>query len=345
MDPAFRQMAGGLAHANAGAGGDGPATPAVDPAAYMQAMQGMMSNPEFMHMAERLGTQMMQARAACAGWRAGLRGAAGAASALALHTLAPRIADASHARVSRSLARCACVGAQDPAVSGMLSQMNNPAYSSMMQSKMAELKNDPELASIMKEIESGGPQAMMKYWNDPNVLAKLGKAMGGDAGLAALGGGGALGALGAPGGAGGADDDDADEDEDEEEEEGELTLHSAASTGDHEALAVLLAAPGCEVNAKDEEGRTALHFACGYGEIACAEALLAAKANADATDKNSNTALHYAAGYGRRDVVQLLVDAGASVVLKNADGKSPIDVARLNNQAEVLQALEKDVFL
>ena len=217
----------------------------------------------------------------------------------------------------------------------MLSQMSNPTYSSLMQNKMAELKNDPELASIMKEIETGGPQAMMKYWNDPTVLAKLGKAMGGDVGLAALGGGAAL---------GGVDEDDDDENGDDEEED-ELTLHSAASTGDHEALAVLLAAPDCDVNEKDEEGRTALHFACGYGEMACAEALLAAKANADALDKNSNTALHYAAGYGRRDVVQLLIDAGASVVLKNADGKTPSDVARLNNQAEVLQALEKDVFL
>lgn len=219
----------------------------------------------------------------------------------------------------------------------MLSQMNNPAYSSMMQDKMSELKNDPELASIMAEIETGGPQAMMKYWNDPSVLAKLGKAMGGDASLAALGGGSALSGLN--------EEDDGEEENDEEEEEGELTLHSAASTGDHEALAVLLAAPGCEVNEKDDEGRTALHFACGYGEIACVEALLSAKANADALDKNSNTALHYAAGYGRRDVVQLLIDAGASVVLKNADGKTPSDVARLNNQAEVLQALEKDVFL
>ncbi len=225
-------------------------------------------------------------------------------------------------------------------MSGMLSQMNNPAYSNMMQDKMSELKNDPELAAIMKEIETGGPQAMMKYWNDPNVLSKLGKAMGGDGALAALGGGAALGGLG------GVDDvDEDDEGGDEDEEEGELTLHSAASTGDDEALAVLLAAPECDVNEKDEEGRTALHFACGYGEIACAEKLLAAKANADALDKNSNTALHYAAGYGRRDVVQLLIDAGASVVLKNADGKTPSDVARLNNQAEVLQALEKDVFL
>ena len=54
-------MAGSLAQVASSEGGT--ATPAVDPAAYMQAMQGMMSNPQFMQMAERLGTQMMQARA------------------------------------------------------------------------------------------------------------------------------------------------------------------------------------------------------------------------------------------------------------------------------------------
>jgi hypothetical protein len=61
MDPAFRQMAGSLAEVASSEGT--AATPAIDPAAYMQAMQGMMSNPQFMQMAERLGTQMMQARA------------------------------------------------------------------------------------------------------------------------------------------------------------------------------------------------------------------------------------------------------------------------------------------
>ena len=55
--------------------------------------------------------------------------------------------------------------------------------------------------------------------------------------------------------------------------------------------------------------------------------------------------LHYAAGYGRADVVKLLVDAGASVTLRNLDGKSPLDVAKLNDQEDVVQALEADVFL
>jgi hypothetical protein len=44
---------------------------------------------------------------------------------------------------------------------------------------MKSLKDDPEMGEIFAELESGGPAAMMKYWNDPNVLKKLGDTMGG----------------------------------------------------------------------------------------------------------------------------------------------------------------------
>ena len=77
----------------------------------------------------------------------------------------------------------------------------------------------------------------------------------------------------------------------------------------------------------------------------CAEILCDNKADCNAVDKNKNTPLHYAAGYGRADIVKLLVDAGASVTLRNLDGKSPLDVAKLNEQDDVVSALEADVFL
>uniref|UniRef100_A0A175YEP0 Uncharacterized protein n=1 Tax=Daucus carota subsp. sativus TaxID=79200 RepID=A0A175YEP0_DAUCS len=104
-------------------------------------------------------------------------------------------------------------------------------------------------------------------------------------------------------------------------------------------------ASGGDKDEEDSEGRTALHFACGYGEVKCAQVLLEAGAKVDALDKNKNTALHYAAGYGRKECVSLLLDHGAAVTLQNMDGKSPIDVAKLNNQQEVLKLLEKDAFL
>ncbi|KAL2903975.1 Ankyrin repeat domain-containing protein 2A [Bienertia sinuspersici] len=81
------------------------------------------------------------------------------------------------------------------------------------------------------------------------------------------------------------------------------------------------------------------------GGVKCAQVLLEAGAKVDALDKNKNTALHYAAGYGRKECVALLLENGAAVTLQNLDGKTPIDVAKLNNQHEVLKLLEKDAFL
>lgn len=48
-----------------------------------------------------------------------------------------------------------------------------------IENAMKSLKDDPEMGEIFGELESGGPAAMMKYWNDPNVLKKLGDTMGG----------------------------------------------------------------------------------------------------------------------------------------------------------------------
>lgn len=44
----------------------------------------------------------------------------------------------------------------------MMQGMQNPQFRDNIESKLQELKTDPELASIMADIESGGPAAMMK---------------------------------------------------------------------------------------------------------------------------------------------------------------------------------------
>lgn len=47
---------------------------------------------------------------------------------------------------------------QNPVMRAML----DPERREAMQGKFEELKKDPELASVMEELESGDPQAMMK---------------------------------------------------------------------------------------------------------------------------------------------------------------------------------------
>ncbi|GAB4849843.1 Ankyrin repeat domain-containing protein 2B [Ancistrocladus abbreviatus] len=216
---------------------------------------------------------------------------------------------------------------QDPSMSSMLENLANPAQKEELEARMARIKDDPSLKPILEEIETGGPAAMMRYWNDKEVLEKLGEAMG----LAVSGEGATAEQLGS------------DEAEDLGNEE-ESVVHQTASVGDVEGLKNALAS-GADADEEDSEGRTALHFACGYGEVKCAQVLLEAGAKVDALDKNKNTALHYAAGYGRKECVALLLENGAAVTLQNLDGKTPIDVAKLNNQNEVLKLLEKDAFL
>lgn len=216
---------------------------------------------------------------------------------------------------------------QDPSMSQMLESLTNPSQKDQIEERMARIKEDPSLKPILEEIENGGPAAMMRYWNDKEVLQKLGEAMGLAAGEGAT-------SVENPG-------------QDEAEEAGnedESIVHHCASVGDVEGLKNALAS-GADKDEEDSEGRTALHFACGYGEVKCAQVLVEAGATVDALDKNKNTALHYAAGYGRKECVALLLENGAAVTLQNLDGKTPIDVAKLNNQHEVLKLLEKDAFL
>ncbi|XP_024959370.1 ankyrin repeat domain-containing protein 2B-like isoform X1 [Cynara cardunculus var. scolymus] len=271
-DPSFNQMAEQLQKTFHG--GEGSA-PQFDSQQYYSTMQQVMQNPQFMSMAERLGTALMQ----------------------------------------------------DPSMSQMLESLSNPAQKDQLEERMARIKEDPSLKPILEDIENGGPTAMMRYWNDKDVLQKLGEAMGlpvaGDATAFA----------GNPGA-----------DEAEEASEDESIVHQTASVGDVEGLKKALES-GADKDEEDSEGRTALHFACGYGEVKCAQVLLEAGTKVDALDKNKNTALHYAAGYGRKECVALLLDNGAAVTLQNMDGKTPIEVAKLNNQNDVLKLLEKDAFL
>ncbi|GFH07851.1 ankyrin repeat domain-containing protein 2, partial [Haematococcus lacustris] len=52
--------------------------------------------------------------------------------------------------------------------------MGNPA----LQARMQELRKDPEFAGFWSELQTGGMQALMKYYNDPAFLAKLSSKLG-----------------------------------------------------------------------------------------------------------------------------------------------------------------------
>ncbi|WVY90124.1 hypothetical protein V8G54_035638 [Vigna mungo] len=73
---------------------------------------------------------------------------------------------------------------QDPSMSVMLENFANPSNKDQLEERMARIKEDPSLKHFLEAIETGGPAAMtsgslyFRYWNDENVLRKLGQAMG-----------------------------------------------------------------------------------------------------------------------------------------------------------------------
>ncbi len=71
QDPSFQEMTqklqesmqgllGGAAGAEGGADDAAAAAASPDPSKYFEAMNGMLSNPQFMQMAEKLGQEIMQ---------------------------------------------------------------------------------------------------------------------------------------------------------------------------------------------------------------------------------------------------------------------------------------------
>ena len=100
------------------------------------------------------------------------------------------------------------------------------------------------------------------------------------------------------------------------------------------------------VAARDDDGRTGLHFACGVGSIECVNAILGAGAEVDAADKDAFTPLHIAAGYLHEKIVESLVLAGANPELQDSTGRSPLDLVetlKLNTPATTVTFARRSV--
>ncbi|KAK6916855.1 hypothetical protein RJ641_019716 [Dillenia turbinata] len=125
-DPAFDQMAEQLQKTFHGVQAE-DGIPHFDSQQYLSTMQQVMQNPQFMTMAEQLGNALMQ----------------------------------------------------DPSMLSMLENLTNPSSQrDQLEERMARIKDDPSWKPILDEIETGRPAAMMRYWNDKEVLQKLGEATG-----------------------------------------------------------------------------------------------------------------------------------------------------------------------
>lgn len=90
---------------------------------------------------------------------------------------------------------------------------------------------------------------------------------------------------------------------------------------------------GADINERDREGRTALHWAAeSNGNPAIVHALLDAGADINGRDRQGRTALHWAAETNRNPaVVRVLLNAGADINGRDSHGRTALHWAALTN--------------
>merc|ERR1719159_1713230 len=175
-----------------------------------------------------------------------------------------------------------------------------------MQERMKSLESDPEFAPMLEDIKKNGMEAIMKYYNDEELMLKFSQKMGGlpeelNPVLKKI-------------------------------EEAPLTLHEAAKNGDLKAVQDFLGRKK-PLDGQDHKGITALGYAIGANKIAVVKLLLDNRANPFAVDATGNSGLHYAAGYGRKELVEYLLKTDVSPGQANAQGQTPVALATQNKHA------------
>ena len=120
------------------------------------------------------------------------------------------------------------------------------------------------------------------------------------------------------------------------------SIFSAAKSGLMDAVKTHLTA-GADVNAKNDNGYTAMHLAAKNGHVEVVGLLLQAKADITIASKSGKTALHYVTYYNENfELVERLLNAGAPVNVLDKKRKTPLDYAKLRKNDALMKLLLAD---
>lgn len=116
----------------------------------------------------------------------------------------------------------------------------------------------------------------------------------------------------------------------------EPRLIDAVKAGHHQSVRTLLHQPGNDVNAREVDGTTALHWAVRSNDLETVQLLLRAGADATAANRYGVTPLTLAAVNGSAPVIEALVKAGADANAALPEGETVLmTAARTGNVAAI----------
>lgn len=122
------------------------------------------------------------------------------------------------------------------------------------------------------------------------------------------------------------------------DEDGKTALHFAANHGNNKLVEYLLS-EGANIEARDNDGRTPLLDAAAGGHDETVTYLLSKGAHIKAQDKNGWTLLQWAARKGDSKLVTYLLSKGANSEAKGFYGRTPLLSAAVGGHLEVLRLL------
>lgn len=117
-------------------------------------------------------------------------------------------------------------------------------------------------------------------------------------------------------------------------------LFVAVEDGDLEAIRAQLAL-GAPVDALDDLGFSALHYATDSGQLEIVKFLIGSGCEIDKRFESFGypTALHLACVRNYRIIAKVLLDAGADVELRDSDGATPLHLASQKGNLEIVRLL------
>ena len=114
------------------------------------------------------------------------------------------------------------------------------------------------------------------------------------------------------------------------------TLLHAAVRWNSAETAKFLVSLGCDVNAKNAQGMTALDLACEKNSVEMAQSLIAFGADCNTVDSLGRTNLMKALSSGNDEVALLLLDSGADVSVQDSVGRTALHEASVHSSPELI---------